>query len=97
MESDKKSYTREFMIHAVELITSGGATAAQVAKDMDIQLDTLYQWIQELSAKQEDAFPGKGYFTTDAETIRELRRENARLRSECEMLKKERDQAKAPG
>ncbi|HEY5512873.1 MAG TPA: transposase [Geomonas sp.] len=91
MESNKKSHTREFMIGAVELITSGGATAAQVAKDMDIPMDTLYQWIQEFSVKPEKAFPGKGNLTSDAETIRQLRRETERLTLECEMLKKARN------
>ena len=88
MESNRKPYTRDFKVQVVRMITDGGASAAQVAKDMDIELKELYQWIQELSAKPEEVFPGKGQITSDAEIIRKLRRENERLEMECEALKK---------
>jgi transposase len=88
MESNRKPYTREFKTEVVNMITGGGASAAQVANDMDIPLKTLYQWIQELTAKPEEVFPGKGQVTSDAEIIRKLRRENERLKMECEILRK---------
>jgi transposase len=89
MESNGKPYTREFRVKVVQLITGGGASAAQVAKDMDIELDTLYLWIKELSAKPEEVFPGKGRLTSNAEIIRKLKRENQQLKLECAKLKKE--------
>ena len=91
MEANRKPYTREYKNDLVKMITGGGASAAQVAKDMDIDLKTLYQWIQEMTSKQEDVFPGKGRITSDAEIIRKLKRENEQLKMECEMLKKAQD------
>ena len=88
MESNRKSYTGEFKSEVVKMITGGGASAAQVANDMDIPLQTLYGWIQELSAKSDEVFPGKGRITSDAEIIRKLKRENERLKRECEILRK---------
>ena len=88
MESNRKPYTREYKAEVVKIITDGGASAAQVANDMDIPLKTLYTWIQELTAKPEPAFPGNGRLTTDAEEIRKLKRENERLRRECEILRR---------
>ena len=88
MGMNRKPYTSEFKAEVVKMITGGGASAEQVAHDMDIPLKTLYQWIQELSAKTEDVFPGKGRITTDAEIIRKLKRENEQLKLECEMLRK---------
>jgi transposase len=88
MEANRKPYTREYKNDVVKMITGGGASAAQVAKDMDIDLKTIYQWIQEMTSRQEDVFPGKGRITSDAEIIRKLKRENAQLKTECEILKK---------
>jgi transposase len=91
MDANRKPYTREYKNELVKMITAGGASAAQVAKDMDIELKTLYQWIQEATSKQDDVFPGKGRITTDAEIIRKLKRENEQLKMECEILKKAQD------
>ena len=88
MVSIKKSYTHEFKLETVKLITSGGSSAPQVAKDFDIHLETLYHWIQEFSPKPEEAFPGKGQVTSDAVLIRQLKRKNEQLAQECEALKK---------
>lgn len=85
----RKSFTREFKIETVKLVTERGASAGQVADDMGIHVNTLYKWIREFSAKPEEAFPGKGNMaSSDAEIIRELKRENERLKMEREILKK---------
>jgi transposase len=55
---------------------------------MGIHPNTLYNWIQQFSAKPEEAFPGKGNVASDAEFIRQLKRENERLKMEREILKK---------
>ena len=97
MEANRKPYTEEFKAELVNMITGGGASAAQVAKDMDIDLKQVYQWIKELSSKPERSYPGNGSITSDAEVIRKLKRENERLKQECEMLKKAREFFKDPG
>jgi transposase len=86
-----KTYPWEFRNETVKLITEGGASAFQIAKDLDLPVDTLYKWIKELSSKQEEEFPGRGQVTSDAEIIRLLKRENERLKVECEILKNTRD------
>lgn len=85
----RKSFTREYKIETVKMVTEGGASAAQIADDIGIHVNTLYKWIREFSTKPEEAFPGKGNLaTSDAEMIRELKRENERLKMEREILKK---------
>jgi transposase len=84
----RKSYTREFKIETVKLVTDGGANVPEIARDMGIHPNTLYNWIQQFSTKPEEAFPGKGYVASDAEVIRQLKRENERLKMEREILKK---------
>lgn len=85
----RKNYTKEFKIETVKLVTEGSARVPEIARDMGIHPNTLYNWIQEFSAKPAAAFPGKGHTSdSDAETIRQLKRENERLKMEREILKK---------
>jgi len=85
----RKSYTREFKVETVKLVTEGGAGANQVADDMGIHVNTLYKWIRDLSAKPQDAFPGKGHMAcSDAEMVRQLKRELDRVKMERDILKK---------
>lgn len=84
----RKSYSREFKIETVKAITDGGVSAAEIARDLSIHPNTLYKWVQQYSSKPEDAFPGKGNMASDAELIRQLKRENERLKMEREILKK---------
>jgi transposase len=96
MEANRRAYTREYKTEVVKIITDGGASAAQVANDMDIPLTTLYSWIQELTVKPEPTFPGNGRITTDAEEIRKLKREVERLKRECEILRRADEYFKKP-
>ena len=89
MVSKRKSYTREFKVETVKLVTEGGANAAEVARDMGIHPNTLYKWIHEFSAKPEASFPGKGNLAcSEAETNRQLKRELDRVKMERDILKK---------
>ena len=88
MANKRKTYTREFKIETVKLITERGESVNQVALDMGIHENTLYKWVRALSAKPEEAFPGKGHMVSDAEELRQLKRENERLKMERDILKK---------
>jgi transposase len=96
MEKNRKLHTREFKVQVVKMITAGGASAAQVAQEMGIDLKTLYLWIKELSAKPDEVFPGNGELTSDAEVIRKLQLEVERLKLECAELKKSQDSSTEP-
>lgn len=43
----------------VKLITEGRESVSQVALDIGIHENTLYKCVRTLSAKPEEAFPGK--------------------------------------
>ena len=88
MVSKRKSFAREFKVETVKLATDADTSLSQIAHDMGIHPNTLYKWIRELSAKPEEAFPGKGHVAFDAEMIRQLKRENERLKMERDILKK---------
>ena len=88
MVSRRRRFTREFKIETVKLVTDGDNSVAQVAVDMGIHPNTLYKWARQYSDKPQEAFPGSGHMTSDAEMIRQLKRENERLKMERDILKK---------
>ena len=84
----RKKYTREFKTEAVRLITEQDLTIAQVSRDLGINSNMLGRWKNELQDDSRQAFPGKGNLKPEEEELRRLRRENALLRQERDILKK---------
>lgn len=81
----RRKFSDEFKRDAVEIVTSSGKSIAQVARELGIYDSTLGNWV-----KQDEIDRGvrDGVSTSDREEVTELRRENARLRMERELLKR---------
>jgi transposase len=88
MVSRRRSFAREFKIETVQMLTTTDVTVQQAAEDLGIDRNTLYRWVRQYSERFDDAFPGKGRQSSGAEQIRQLQRENQRLRMERDILKK---------
>lgn len=88
MVSRRRRFNREFKIETVKLVTGSDNSVPQIAVDMGIHPNTLYRWVQQYSEKPQEAFPGIGHMTSEAETVRQLKRENERLKMERDILKK---------
>jgi len=88
MVSKRRRFTREFKIETARLLTASDQSVAGVANDLEIHPNTLYKWIRQYGDNPEEAFPGKGRQTSEAEELSRLRRENQRLRMERDILKK---------
>lgn len=88
MVAKRRSFTREFKIETVQMLTSTDTSVVQAAEDLGIHPNTLYKWVRQYGERPEDAFPGKGRQASEAEQIRQLQRENQRLRTERDILKK---------
>ena len=86
MQSRKRrQFSREFKEEAVRLVTEGGQSMAQVARDLDVRPNLLRRWKKELAGESR---PEGASAIDEAEELRQLRKENARLRMEREILKK---------
>lgn len=85
MSTKKKTYTKEFKEEAIQLAQKSG-NMSQAARDLGLHQSVLRRWKQELEADGQKAFPGKGY--TQDEELRQLQRENQRLKETVEILKK---------
>jgi transposase InsO family protein/transposase len=90
MAGKRRSFSREFKLEAVSLVTEGGLSVAQTARDLGISESVLGGWKSKLAEDPEEAFPGKGHLKSQDEELRQLRRENALLRMERDILKKSR-------
>jgi len=88
MTTKKKSYSKQFKIDAVKLVTEQGYKAAEAARNLGIHPNVLRHWVNRFKTDSNDAFPGKGHMTPEIEELHRLRKEIMRLRMEREILKK---------
>jgi transposase len=84
----RQRFTKEFKRDAVRLWKSSGRPAAAVARELGLRRNHLYKWQTELEGHGEAAFPGSGKRPASDSELQRLRRENARLREERDILKK---------
>lgn len=89
MTTQRQSYSRQFKIDAVKLVTDHGYKISEAARDLEINPNLLGQWKKQLVLENDQAFPGKGHTTPEKEELHRLRKENQRLRMEHEIFKKD--------
>jgi transposase len=78
-------YPPEFRARAVDLARTSGLRPAQVARDLGIDPETLRLWLKQAAV---DAGARAGLTSDEKAELARLRRENAVLREEREILKK---------
>lgn len=87
MAKKRRSYTAEFKREAVRLVQERGMTYTQVGRDLGVGKSLIRDWcIKAASSTGEESDTGSGS-AVEAE-LRRLRKENAILREEREILKK---------
>lgn len=83
------TYTKEFKQEAVRLLNESGRPASELALELGVRRNQLYKWKEQLEAKGEKAFSGRGRPKKDDQSeVASLRQENERLKEELEILKK---------
>ncbi len=85
MSTTRKSYTEEFKREAVALVEKSG-NMSQVARELCIHVSLLRKWQEKIQGNPGRPFPGKGH--PQDEELHLLKKENARLKEEVEILKK---------
>jgi transposase-like protein len=81
----RRGFTKEFKRDAVELVRSTGRPIAAVAQELGIYDSTLGNWVRQ---DRIDRGEQEGLTTEEQARLRELERENARLRMERDLLKR---------
>jgi transposase len=84
----RRKFSKEFKLEAVNLVLDRGVTIAQASKDLDINDHLLGRWVREFRQSQQQAFPGHGVQKPDDAELTRLRREVAQLKMERDILEK---------
>lgn len=88
MSEQRKTYTAEFKVAAVKLVTEQGYSLREAARNLDVSEKQLRKWKRSLEEQGQQAFPGKGNLPPEQQEIRRLKEEVQRLRMERDILKK---------
>jgi transposase len=88
MARPRTTYTAEFKLAAVKMITDQKLSVAEVGRRLDVSETRLRAWRKAVLASGEAAFPGHGNLPPAEDELRRLRAENTRLRAERDLLKK---------
>jgi transposase len=84
----RKSYSREFKMEAVRLITHKGYSIAEASRSLGVEYSVLRNWKKQFEHDPEHAFPGKGRLKPPDEEIRRLKARLNRVTEERDILKK---------
>jgi transposase len=84
----RKTYTREFKLQALRMVTEQGLSVAEAARRLGIRENLIRNWRRAAKAQGPDASAGPGHPAPADDELRRLRAENARLEAERDLLKK---------
>jgi len=82
----RKTYSEEFRAGAVKMVVEQGLTMSAAAKRLGVNYHTVREWVQAARSASPVSLIGKDLPLE--ERVRQLEKENARLRMEREILKK---------
>lgn len=88
MPRSRSTYTAEFKLGAVKMITEQKLSVAEAARRLGINDQLLRTWKKAFEERGDAAFPGHGNLTPADEELRRLRAEVVRLKAERDLLKK---------
>ena len=81
----KRKFTREFKVSAVKLVQEQGYSPVEAAKSLGVDPNSVRDWVAKFGGEAGLAPTGEGALAAE---LRRLRKENAQLRMEREILKK---------
>lgn len=81
----RRKFTREFKLSAVKLVNEQGYSPVEAAKSLGVDPNSVRGWVEKFSAEDGVAPSGEGALKAE---LRRLRKENAQLLMEREILKK---------
>ena len=88
MPRKRSTYTAEFKLQAVRMITDQKLSVAETARRLDVGENLLRTWKKAFEERGAAAFPGHGHPTPADDELRRLRAENARHKAERDLFKK---------
>jgi transposase len=83
--SKRRKFTRAFKLSAVELVNQKGYKPAEAARSLGVDPNCIYAWVEKFGSQPGQAPSGEGALAAEN---RQLKKENARLLLERDILKK---------
>ena len=89
MKKERRRFTRDFKLNAVELSYSR-SNIVELANELNVRPELLYRWRSELASYQGKSFPGNGkqIMTKEESQLAQLKKELSEMRMERDILKK---------
>ena len=84
----QKKFDREFKLEAIRMASEEGVHATEVERRLGIGKGMISRWKRQFREQGDEAFPGTGHLPASEAQVRDLQRENDRLRRERDILKK---------
>ena len=81
----RRKFSREFKLSAVQLVNQQGYSIPEAAKSLGVDPASVRYWVEQFGGQAEMAPSGDGALQAE---LRRLRKENARLLMERDILKK---------
>lgn len=78
----KPRFPEEFKLEAVRQVVERGYTISDVAKRLGVSVQSLYKWVKTYSPNATDRYEAE---------LKEVRRENLKLKADLNRAKEERD------
>ncbi len=88
MTRKRRNFTAEYKQRIARMVIDDGLSVPAVCRDQDLGETAVRRWVDQLKAELAGQ-PGEGQpLTAEQQRIRELERENQRLKEDKELLKK---------
>lgn len=85
----RRSFDAAFKLQVAQMIREQGLSVSQVCRDLDLIDSAVHRWLAQYDAEQSGQVGiGKPLTPEQQQRIRELERENLRLREDVSLLKK---------
>lgn len=88
----RTAYTPEFKMETVRMVRASEKTVTQISRELGIPRQLLHAWVREADKAKgpetAQAFPGKGKLRPEDAELDRLRKENAQLKRDLEIVKK---------
>ena len=88
MAETRRTFTREYKLSAVKLVTEKGRSVSEAARSLGLAPELLRRWKIASQTEGSDAFPGHGNLPPAEDELRRLKAEVARLKAERDILNK---------
>ena len=84
----RQKHSPEFKREAVRLAREPGMSLPRAAKDLGVHVNTVREWVRKVESGKWQKEPGTELKSAEARELERLRRENAELKMERDILKK---------